>query len=227
MMTRFCFMLATLLLVAWQPLSAHTSPNTEIRLVPDENALLVQITVPASDYVSATRNAVSNDQAALEQAAEQVARRLSIEARDGEAWSIRVNSTEFTSGSGPADLNALVTARPEPGSSTQAVSLGWDMYPQNAPGHIAMVMMVDDAAADQEAQETLLGALTSRSKTLKIELDGIVEALPIEAKTQIGNSPPRSAVAQTFMYTGLVFLLLAAVALFAAVMRAITRRDPA
>jgi len=220
-MIRICLMLAAIVVPAWTPLAAHTSPNTEIRLEPSSDALVARITVPVSDYASATGNPIGDEPATLKLAAQEVAQRISISSPGGSEWSISVDSAAFTTATGPADLNATITARPAPGASTEAVSLRWDMFPANAPGHIAMVMMDEDEMA---AEDAIQGALTSRSKTLVIDLGRAVSSIPAPSETPIEEAGAPATSSIPLLLAGLVIAALFALAVLAAAVR--LRRRP-
>lgn len=216
-MTRLCLLLVAFLVAAWTPLAAHTSPNTEIRLEPNGNALVARITIPASDYASATGNPIGEEPATLGQAEQEVAQRFSITSHDRLAWSIRVDSIELTTGTGPADLNAIVTARPARGASTRSIDLRWDMFPANAPGHIAMVMMDKDGIV---AEDTIRGALTSRSKSLAIDLGRAVNAIPAPSEPDIEDATAADFASVTWPTAGLAIgALFALVALVNVMLR--------
>lgn len=221
-MTRFCLMFAALLASLWTPLAAHTSPNTEIRLEPSDDALTARITVPVSDYTSATGNSIGEGAASLEQATQEVSSRFSLTSQGGSQWSLKVDNVEFTSGTGPADLNATVIARPAPGASTETVTLRWDMFPANAPGHIAMVMISDNAVVDQDA---IQGALTSRSKALTLELDGVVKAVEAVQEPSVQAAAATPSEGNGWLPIALIMAALFGLAALAGVMRLRSRSE--
>lgn len=214
-MTRLVAMLAALLLPFWTPLAAHTSPNTEIRIESESDALTAAITVPASYYADATGAALDREPELLEQAEQEVARRFAVSSGDGLAWSISVDSVDFSAIGGPADLNAIVTARPVPGAPTKAVDLRWDMFPENAPGHIAMIMMGEES----NGEDAVMGALTATSNSLTLELGGAVDAIPAEPAAPPIAPETTSSGPDPFLIAGIVLAALIALGVLVPLIR--------
>lgn len=170
--------LAALGLMVWAPVSAHLSPNTEIRLDAREKGASVEVIVPASEYRVVTGNATGNEREALERARLAIANALSLESDKGAAWAITLESVEFTSGNGPSDLKATLTAVAPRDASPRVFSLRWGLLSGASAGSVALVYLTGDRSENGAAQARLLGGLTPADYTLEVDLGASGGARP-------------------------------------------------
>lgn len=167
---RLGLLLAALIVSAWTPALAHTSQSTEIRLDVRGEFVQAEIVVPVSVYVSETGRAATNDPVALAIAKAELADRFSMTASDGTKWSIIIEDVRIESSNGPPDLRAAINTSPPQDAQTRTFSIGWEMFPDELPGNLALVVLEGDSAGAIGDRRTVLGALTPGQTTLEVDL---------------------------------------------------------
>ncbi len=135
------------LLVVWlalalaQPAFAHLTPNSEITLEVEGDAVTADVIIPLSEYAYATGNATSGDPASIRAARAYLNRHFSLAGEGGQTWPRQVETLRFAQVQGPPDLLATVRFTPPSGAADKPFTLRWSAVIQEVPDHFALVVL--------------------------------------------------------------------------------------
>lgn len=156
--------------LATAPLSAHSSPNSELRLSPYGDHVAIDLVMPASDYIAASGKRLSNDPDVLKQAAAVLEANLTVQSAGGRIWQVRVDKAEMVRDQGPPDLRARFRAVPPDQGSVRSFQLDWGLFSPDNPGALVMVVLAQDPAGTVGSSDAVLGAISQSRTTLSIDL---------------------------------------------------------
>lgn len=147
------------------PLSAHSTPNAEVRLSVGEKAVIADIIVPRGEYAFGTGHPVDGSPRSLRIARDYLLEHIVVSTPLGQRWKVSVDRVEFVQLDGPPDLHAVAEFVPPRNASLRELTIEWRVLIDTLPGHFALFLL-DDGPGGSE--EKIIGAVREGSPPLDV-----------------------------------------------------------
>ncbi len=157
----------TMLAALAAPLSAHSTPNAEVRLSVGEHAVIADIIVPRGEYAFGTSNSVDGSARSLRIARDYLLDHIDVTTPQGQPWKVSVVEVEFVQVDGPPDLHAVAELVPPGNASLREMTIEWRVLIDTLPGHFALFLLEDGPGGKERK---IIGAVREGSPTLDVTL---------------------------------------------------------
>ncbi len=147
------------------PLSAHSTPNAEVRLSAEGDGVVADIVIPRGEYAFATGHPVTGDDRSLRIARDYLRDSMTVRSLDGREWAVSFRNVEFVQSIGPPDLRAVVRLVPPAGSSPHDMTIDWRALMEELPGHFALFIVESGTTGDRG---TIVGAVRAGGPPLRV-----------------------------------------------------------
>ncbi|MEO6387241.1 MAG: HupE/UreJ family protein [Croceibacterium sp.] len=157
------------------PAAAHLTPNSEIRLTPEQDFILADIIVPRGEYAYGTDNPIDGGPQSLDVARRYLLSHFAVTDSSGKAWQVSIRKVEFVKIEGPPDLHAIAVLTPPPGVDARTLVIDWHVLIDSLPNHFALFVL----DGGSQGERTILGAVRTGSAPLKVVIadEGALSAL--------------------------------------------------
>ncbi|WP_171033104.1 HupE/UreJ family protein [Qipengyuania marisflavi] len=157
-------LLVVLMTMVAAPLSAHSTPNSEVRLKISEEWVVADIIVPQGEYAFGTGNPVDGSPRSTRLAREYLADHIDVATPGGKPWTVSMGTVEFVQTVGPPYLHAIAYLVPPAGADVTELSIDWQVLNDELPGHFALFL--HDAGA--AGSNVIIGAVRKDTPPLEI-----------------------------------------------------------
>lgn len=175
-------LLALLTLVA-APVSAHSTPNSEVRLTVSDGKVVAKIIVPQGEYAFGTSNSVDGSAPSIRLARRYLTDHIDVATPGGEPWTVSIGTVEFVQTDGPPDLHAIAYLMPPAGAATTDFTIDWQVLIDELPGHFALFLHNADTEGDNDA---IIGAVRSGTGPLDVTIAKHGTMAPLVASMGLG-----------------------------------------
>lgn len=147
-----------------QPVSAHLTPNSEIRLRFEPGAVRADILIPLAEYRFAT-----GKRGEVRELDRFIRSHTQATAPDGRLWAVAVDRLRIENAPGGLDILATVTYTAPRGAPDRRLTLAWDAVIREADSHFALVAVEGDLVRGVAEANDLLGSFTAGQRTMAID----------------------------------------------------------
>jgi hypothetical protein len=171
------------LMLSAGPLAAHSTPNAEVRLSTEGDAVVADIVIPRGEYAFATGHPVTGDDQSLRIARDYLRDSMTVSTPEGREWTVSFRRVAFVQSNGPPDLRAVVRLVPPAGSSPHELTINWRALMDELPGHFALFIVEGKTVADDGS---IVGAVRAGSPPLRVSITPETPFLTLSSAIALG-----------------------------------------
>ena len=175
--------LVVLMTMVAAPLTAHSTPNSEVRLTMSNDKMVADIVVPQGEYAFGTGHPIDRSAQSTRLARKYLADHIKVSAPGGKPWIVSIGTVEFVQTDGPPDLHAIAYLVPPAGVAATELTIDWQVLIDELPGHFALFLHDAEASG---SNGTIIGAVRNGTPPLEVSIAEQGALTPLIAAMGLG-----------------------------------------